>query len=356
MLAFLAVMLLADLVATGLARIPLSTTRGYHPTIERWFGRACGDWIARACETPWPQDWVGFATQMHHQASGGASYLWGERRMSGWWYYYLVALGVKVPLFFWLLVAARLTFVTAGHRDSGARSLGELLPLVFLLYLAITAAGSSRNYGVRYLLPLAPVAIVWISALAECRTTRARTAIALGIAGYITAVAGIHPHELTYFNVLAGGPIGGRHILSDSNLDWGQGLKSLGRLQHDRLEFRDLTLYYFGDTDPAHYGVAGQCHVINAVDDHSHVPGLAAVTTPYVAVSASLEYGPWGPDGFFRILETIEPIRLTDDTTIAIFRTDDVHAALESHATSGRSVTAPQAAGTRSGRRPVVTR
>ena len=45
---------------------------------------------------------------MHHQASGGASYLWGERRMKGWWYYYFVALAVKVPLGFWLLVVARL--------------------------------------------------------------------------------------------------------------------------------------------------------------------------------------------------------------------------------------------------------
>ena len=71
------------------------------------------------------------------------------------------------------------------------------------------------------------------------------------------AVASVHPHELTYFNALAGGPRGGRHILSDSNLDWGQGLKGLARLQRSEPEYRDLTLYYFGDTDPAHYGVRG---------------------------------------------------------------------------------------------------
>ena len=72
-------------------------------------------------------------------------------------------------------------------------------------------------------------------------------------------MASIHPFELTYFNVLAGGPMGGRHILSDSNLDWGQGLKGLARLQRSEPEFRDLTLYYFGDTDPAYYGVRGAC-------------------------------------------------------------------------------------------------
>jgi len=324
MLGFLLVMLLANFVVTGFARIPLSTSQGHHPTIENWLGARGTDYARRLYETPLPQDWVGFATQMHHQASGGASYLWGERRMKGWWSYYLVALGVKVPLVFWLLVAARLAFVRRGDPECAARSHRNLLPLVFLLYLAITVAGSSRNYGVRYLLPLAPPAIVWVSALAESRAIWARAAVAAGLAGYAAAVIGIHPHELTYFNVLAGGPMGGRHILSDSNLDWGQGLKSLVRLQQARPEFRDLTFYYFGDTDPAHYGVAGLCHVINAVDDHPRIPGLGAVKTPYLAVSASLQWGPWGPPGFFRILDRLDPIRLTDDTTIAIYRTAEL--------------------------------
>jgi len=338
MLGFLLVMLLANFVVTGFALIPLSTSRGHHPTIERWLGTTGTDLARRVYETPLPQDWVGFATQTHHQGTGGASYLCGERRLKGWWYYYLVALAVKVPLSFWVLVTARLALVRRGARDGAAKSHDDLLPLVILLYLAITAAGSSRNYGVRYLLPLAPLAIVWVSGLAESRGIISRAAVAAGLAGYVAAVVGIHPHELTYFNALAGGPIGGRHILSDSNLDWGQGLKSLCRLQQERPEFQDVTLYYFGDTEPAHYGVAGRCHVINAVDDHSHIPSLAAVKTPYLAVSASLEWGPWGPLGFFRILDQLEPIRLTDDTTIAIYRTADLHAVLEeSHRTEGRA-------------------
>ena len=67
-----------------------------------------GELVACLYETPLPQDWVGFVTQMHHQASGGPSYLFGARRTQGWWYYYLVAVAVKVPLAFWILVAARL--------------------------------------------------------------------------------------------------------------------------------------------------------------------------------------------------------------------------------------------------------
>jgi hypothetical protein len=339
MLVFVLVMLIANFVITGFARMPLSTTQGDHPSIPRLLGGAGARLAGWAYETPVPQDWVGFATQMHHQASGGPSYLWGERRTCGWWYYYLVALAVKVPLAFWLLATARLALVRGGDGNGAERSHVNLLPAVAVLYLLFTLAGSSRNYGVRYLLPLAPLAIVWVSGMAEYRAFSARAAVVAGLAGYAIAVGVIHPHELTYFNVLAGGPIGGRHVLADSNLDWGQGLKSLYRLQKDRPEFQQITLYYFGDTDPAHYGVAGQCHVINAHDEHAGVPALATVSTPYLAVSASLQFGPWGPPGFFRVLDLLEPIRLTDDTTIAVYRTAALAALLQARRSDGRTGT-----------------
>ncbi len=50
-------------------------------------------------------------------------------------------------------------------------------------------------------------------------------------------------------------------MLADSNLDWGQGLKAIARLQDGRPELKDLTLYYFGDEHTADYRVAGKRHV-----------------------------------------------------------------------------------------------
>ncbi len=330
MLGFVLVMLTANLVATGFARIPLSATTGDHPTLVRLLGGNGAKALGAVYETPLPQDWVGFATQLHHQASGGPSYLCGERRMKGWWYYYFVAMAVKIPLAFWPLAAMRLVLGLSGDGKTASKSQMNLLPVVFLLFLTLAAAGSSRNYGVRYLLPLAPLAIVWVSALGEIRgAILPRVVVAASVVGYAAAVIGIHPYELTYFNAVAGGPRGGRLILSDSNLDWGQGLNSLARLQRDAPEFLDLTLYYFGDTEPSYYGVSGRCHVVNAVDDHSELPGLNSVRSEYLAVSASLQWGPWGPEGFFRDLDGIEPVRLTADTTIAIYRMADLRIKLE---------------------------
>jgi hypothetical protein len=329
MVAYVLILIGTNLVCTGFALLPLSTSQGAHPTITNRYGSGLSTWLARMYETPIPQDWAGFATQVHHQLSGGPSYLLGERRLRGWSYYYFVALAVKVPLGFWLLLAGRL--VIEEREREGNRRRDQLLPLTIVLFLLITAIGSSRNYGLRYLLPLAPLAIIWVSRLAEGVQERAgwsavwpRLFVGLGLAGQAAALASIHPFELTYFNELAGGPLGGRHVLSDSNLDWGQGLKSLARLQRVEPEFRNLTFYYFGDTDPAWYGVEGTSHVIDAVADSSQLPPIRTVTTRYLAVSASLQWGPWAPPGFFRALNRIPPVRMTDDRTIAIYRTTDL--------------------------------
>jgi hypothetical protein len=331
MAAYALVMVLANLLVTGFAVTPLSGTRGEHPSIGTIFGNRFAPWIAALYERPLPQDWVGLAAQVHHQLSGGPSYLLGERRMTGWSCYYFVCLAVKVPVTFWLLVLGRLALLKRHENEPEQRD--EVLPLVIGLFLIIAAVGSSRNYGFRYLLPLAPVAIVWVSRLAqETAAPRRRTAvwpggcISLGIAGQVLAVGLSHPYELTYFNCVAGGPRGGRHILSDSNLDWGQGLKGLAQLQRAEPDFRDLTFFYFGDTDPAYYGVKGATHVVNATQVHWDLPQVSTVTTRYLAVSASLQWGPWGPPGFFDELKTISPVRMTPDTTIAIYCTGDLKA------------------------------
>ena len=259
MTGFVLILLAVDVVLSGFALLSTSQSSGAHPSLDGRLGGGLTHWVTRAVETPIPQDWVGFATQLHHQSSGGASYLFGERRMHGWWYYYFVALAVKVPLTFWLLVAGRLALgrsLRSARRDA-------LLPAIMGLFLSITALGSSRNYGLRYILPLAPLAIVWVSGLAEGGSWARRIAV-IGILGQALAVGSIHPYELSYFNELAGGPIGGRRILADSNLDWGQGLKELARLQREHPEYTDLTLYYFGDTDPRHYAVKGESYVIDA--------------------------------------------------------------------------------------------
>ncbi len=321
MLLFGLVMMAANLAVTGFATLPLSVREGSHPILAGKLPPSLEAWANRLLAGRYPQDWVGFATQAMHQRNGGPSYLLGERRTTGWPHYYPVTLAVKLPIAAWFLLAVRASRVRRGPGRSGDR--GWMLPALIGVFLALAMAGSKRNYGFRYLLPLAVPAIVWLSGLAEGARWPRRLAW-LGVAGVAAATAAIHPHELAYFNELAGGPIGGRRVLADSNLDWGQGAKSLARLQRSRAEFRDLTLYYFGDTDPARYGVVGRRIVFNAIREPADMPSRLAAETPFLAVSASLQFGPWGPPGYFRRLDPIRPFAYTDDSTIAIYRTADV--------------------------------
>ncbi len=202
---YAAIMALSDVVVTAGATLPISGRTGDHPTIDGKLNPLLRQGIGRLIETPVPEDWVGFVRQLQHQRSGAPGYLFGEVRETGWRHYYLVTLAVKVPLAFWLMVTVR----TALGRRIPSAGRDWMLPACAVAFVAIASLGSTRNLGIRYLLPIAPLAIVWISGLAEANTWARRLAW-IGVAAQAIAVVSIHPYELSYFNALAGGPIGGR--------------------------------------------------------------------------------------------------------------------------------------------------
>jgi 4-amino-4-deoxy-L-arabinose transferase-like glycosyltransferase len=332
MLVFGLVMILTNLILTGFATLPLSEHVGDHPVVNQRFGPTLGPIANRILEIPLPQDWVAFVRQLSFQRAGGSSYLFGERRMHGWWYYYFVCLAVKMPLTVGVMVVARLLLLQLDPRRKSEDSPTNpfrwhvderLIAVAVVTFLLIVAIVSSRNYGVRYLLPLSPLVIIWCSGLVESGRL-GRAILFVGLTGQAVSVASIHPHELSYFNILGGGPIAGRQILADSNLDWGQGLLQLAKWQQTRPEYKDLTLYYFGNTNPYLYGVLGEAHIINAGTDHPGLPPRFTAPTCYVAVSSSLQFGPWGPDHYFDSLAGVRPIAILDDGTIAIYRSADL--------------------------------
>ncbi len=93
-------------------------------------------------------------------------------------------------------------------------------------------------------------------------------------------------------------------------------------MQRERPELRDLTLYAFGDSRAERYGVAGQTYTVREGKPNDHLPARLTAFTEYLAVSATLQWGPWAP--YFRPLEGVRPVCYTPDTTIAIYRTADI--------------------------------
>lgn len=237
---------------------------------------------------PLPGNYVqGIDQQKHDFEQGYKSYLRGEWRHGGWWYYYLYGLAVKVPLGTWLLFVLALAgalyrnrrrCVVSQHETTDARAdtaLGTVqfcqatwrdefvLLLPAAVILAFVSSQTGFNHHLRYVLPIFPFVFIWIGRLGRPRTNPAsrwnrwlaRPLIALSLAWSIGSSLWYYPHSLSYFNELAGGPLGGRWHLLDSNLDWGQDLYYLKSWLDDHPQAKPLGLAYFGYFDPRAAGI-----------------------------------------------------------------------------------------------------
>jgi hypothetical protein len=182
---------------------------------------------------------------------GGVNFLSGRIRVAeGFPQYFFVAFLAKSASGFLLLAAALLaSLVRAGAR---AREEARLF-LLPVLVLFLGSMGSSYNIGIRHLLPVYPfLALAGAGLLARVSPRRG---LVLGFA-FLPLVSAvelrrIHPHELSYFNPLVGGPERGRRILTDSNVDWGLELSRLAQ-ELRRRGVKDPTVVYFGGDDVAY--------------------------------------------------------------------------------------------------------
>jgi hypothetical protein len=179
---------------------------------------------------------------------GGVNFLNGKVSVRGFPGYFFVAFTLKSTLAF---LAVTLILLVAFVRDEAARREAPLwLVPVGVLFLA--SIGASYNIGIRHLLPVYPfLALASAGVLARFlkagRRVPALLLCALPLVS-LAETAAIHPHELSYFNALAGGPLGGRKILSDSNVDWGLDLKRLAA-ELSRRGVTAPTVVYFGGDD-----------------------------------------------------------------------------------------------------------
>lgn len=82
-----------------------------------------------------------------------------------------------------------------------------------------------------------------------------RVLIAVSLAATAASALAAFPHQLAYFNELAGGPANGHNHLLGSNLDWGQDLIYLKEWVDSHPEARPFHLAYHGYFDPAQLGL-----------------------------------------------------------------------------------------------------
>jgi 4-amino-4-deoxy-L-arabinose transferase-like glycosyltransferase len=177
------------------------------------------------------------------------NYLNGKTSLRGFPSYFFVAFALKSSLAF--LAVTLLAVVFFFRRPSRFREEGRLFLLpVAVLFLA--SIGSAYNIGIRHMLPVYPfLALAGAAVFARVSEKGPRpAAVVLAFLPLLSAfeLLRIHPHELSYFNALSGGPERGRFILSDSNVDWGLDLKRLAA-ELSKRRVTDPTIVYFGGDD-----------------------------------------------------------------------------------------------------------
>lgn len=179
---------------------------------------------------------------------GGVNFLNGKVSTAGFPSYFFVAFALKSTLAFLAVTVATLVALVGDPPTRREAPLWLLPPAV--LFLA--SAGASYNIGIRHLLPVYPfLAMAGAGILSrQLAAGRRAPAFLLGALPLLSLgeTLAVRPHELSYFNLLAGGPVRGRLVLSDSNVDWGLDLKRLAA-ELSRRGVRDATVVYFGGDD-----------------------------------------------------------------------------------------------------------
>jgi hypothetical protein len=179
---------------------------------------------------------VAFAFQWWHNSRGRPAYLNGTFYPEGCWFYFPVVLAMKTPLP--VLALGLLALLRP-------RAVFHVLTAVTVVLLLVTLRANLQT-GVRHVLPVLVLGYVGV-AVAVCRGLgrfgcRAGTT---AVATMLAVSAWVWPHGLGYLNQLFGGPSAAFYRVSDSNLDWGQGLPDL--LEWHRANGRPpLALWYFG--------------------------------------------------------------------------------------------------------------
>ncbi|MBN2392389.1 MAG: glycosyltransferase family 39 protein [Anaerolineae bacterium] len=209
-------------------------------------------------------------------AYGREAFLSGQNAMHGWWQYFPVAFLVKTPLPLLLLFCTVLLhsgYCILKYR-SGVSPLtfhvSRITFYVFPLLYALASLASSLNIGYRPLLPILPFLYVgiarcgwrvangeWRMANGESRTSPnplLLTPYSLLLVWMAVGTLRVAPHDLTFFNELAGGPKNGWRFLADSNTDWGQTFRALAEYQREN-DLGPVNLSAFTFYDPAAYGV-----------------------------------------------------------------------------------------------------
>jgi hypothetical protein len=184
------------------------------------------------------------------------TFLFGKYYPAGQWFYFPSIFVIKSTLAFLAFCCLAPLGAALWGRQFRREMLFLVIPPAF--YLAV-AMSSGVNFGVRHLLPVYPFLMVLVSFAAWNLGRRHRVLAALVAALVVCHMASsvrAFPNYIPYANELWGGPANSHKLLTDSNVDWGQGLKAM-KQYIDEHQIKNCWFAYFGSSimDVSYYGI-----------------------------------------------------------------------------------------------------
>jgi hypothetical protein len=195
-------------------------------------------WAEGAGRVPHAVSAVAF--QWWWNSRGRPSYLNGTYYPDGYRWYFPELLMMKLPLpvFFLALASA-----------ARPRALANPFTLAALVLLAVLLRANLQT-GVRLALPVVALGYVALAVAVARGYPRRAAFFGLPAVGALAITSvWVWPHALGYLNQPSGGREAAPGRVSDSNLDWGQGLPDL-RAWHEANGRPPVIVWYFG-SDPA---------------------------------------------------------------------------------------------------------
>jgi len=196
----------------------------------------------------------GLADVLINSAGPRPTFLLGKLYPRGRWFYFPAAFLIKSTL--GLLSALTLALLTGTLFRHEVRREILFLALPAAAYFAFSLT-SGLNIGVRHILPVYPFLLILAAAGAWTLATKQQAwayVVAVLVTLHIVSSSHAFPHYLAYSNEAWGGPARTHEALTDSNVDWGQELKT-AKHYLDQHRIHDCWLAYFGTADPAYYEI-----------------------------------------------------------------------------------------------------
>ena len=195
----------------------------------------------------------GYQRMTEHSRWGHRSYFLGEvSETGGWPLYFPVTILLKWPMVVLSFAAATLLLFVLRRLPFTADLLVlTAFPVLFMLLVLF----SNINIGDRHILPLCPFLLLFAGAIWEFARGRRTLVVLVGCAVFLQVIDNCRyaPDYLSYFNVFVP-PSQSYKLLTDSNLDWGQGLIALREYENKHPQEK-IHLAYFGPVKPSVYGV-----------------------------------------------------------------------------------------------------